>query len=77
MALNAPARPDHAPTARPRSSGVKLAESRARLPGTSRAPPMPWTARARISRPRVGASPHKAEAALKATSPTSNSRRRP
>ena len=40
-----PASPDHAPMARPRSSGWKLAEMSARLPGTRSAAPAPCTAR--------------------------------
>ena len=35
-------KPDHVPIARPRSFSGKLALMRARLPGTSSAPPIPW-----------------------------------
>src|SRR5437764_399890 len=44
-----PPRPDQAPIARARSLGRKLASIRARLPGVSRAPPIPCSSRAAIS----------------------------
>src|SRR6202030_3733528 len=41
--------PDHVPMARPLSASEKLALINARLPGTSRAPPIPWRPRASMS----------------------------
>jgi len=76
-AVHTPESPDHAPMARERSSALIEAERRARLPGTSNAPPIPCTARA-ISRVMAfGASPHIAEAPEKATRPMTKTRRRP
>ena len=70
-------RPDHAPTARARSSGWKDAEMMARLLGTSSAPAAPCSARAAISTPMVGASPQSSEAPLNPISPRMKMRRRP
>ena len=41
----------------------------ARLPGTSRAAPTPWNARAAISDAMEGANPHQADAAAKRMTP--------
>ncbi len=49
----------------------------ARLPGVSSAPPTPCRARAAISTPTVGASPHSSDAAANHTMPIMNSFRRP
>ncbi len=76
-ALETPASPDHAPTARARSSGWKVAEMIERLPGTRRAPATPWTALAAMRNPMVGATAHSAEAMPNAPSPATNIRRRP
>jgi hypothetical protein len=72
-----PPKPDHRPTARPRSSGWKDAWMRASEPGVSRAPPTPCSARAAISVPASGASPHSREAVANHTTPTTNTLRRP
>ncbi len=69
--------PDHVPIARPRSFSEKLALIRARLPGTSNAPPIPWTALATINCPMFGASPHQAEASEKIATPAAKTFRRP
>ncbi len=70
-------KPDHAPTARARSSGWNDAEIMARLLGTRSAPAAPCRARAAISTWMVGASPHSSDAPLKPISPSTNTRRRP
>src|SRR6266566_2168890 len=57
--------PDQVPKARPRCSLLKEALIIARLPGTSRAAPIPCTARARISDSTVGESPHQMEDRVK------------
>ena len=49
----------------------------ARLPGTSSAPPTPCSARAAISKPDVGASPHSTEAAVNTAAPATNTVRCP
>src|SRR5207253_11486562 len=69
--------PDHVPIARPRSFSEKLALIRARLPGTSSAPPIPWNPLATIRCRILGASPHHAEAAVKSTTPAAKILRRP
>ena len=69
--------PAHVPMARPRRSGGKAAERIARLCGTRSAAPKPWTARAAISQPTVGARAQASEASANTTVPVSNSRRRP
>ena len=45
--------------------------------GITSAAPAPWTARAAISRPTLGASAHAADASENSPSPAANSRRRP
>src|SRR5215467_13365727 len=49
----------------------------ARLPGTSSAAPTPWTARAAISRPTVGAAAQAPDAAANSATPHENTRRLP
>ncbi|CAL9508240.1 hypothetical protein SUDANB21_03594 [Streptomyces sp. enrichment culture] len=72
-----PPKPDHRPTARPRSSGWKDAWISAREPGVSSAPPAPWSARAAISTYSFGAIPQSREAVANHSTPTTNTRRRP
>ena len=60
-----------------RSSWAKDACRMARLPGVSSAPPTPCRARAAISTPTVGASPHSSDATANHTMPIMNSFRRP
>ena len=64
-----PLSPDHSPTARARSSATKHAEMIARLPGTSRAPPIPCSARAAISTSVFGAAPQMTDAAVNESKP--------
>ena len=77
MAVATPPKPDHAPTARARSSGWNTAERMARLPGTRRAAPTPCRARAAISTSTFGASPQSADAIVNPSRPMRNTRRRP
>src|SRR6516164_4541316 len=70
MAVATPPKPDHAPIAAERSSWAKDACNMDRLPGVSSAPPTPCRARAAISTPAVGASPHSSEATANQTMPT-------
>ena len=70
-------KPDHVPIARPRSLGGKVEARIARLPGTSSAPPTPWTARAAMSCRTSGASPHQTEAPAKTAVPIAKTRLRP
>ena len=77
MAVATPPRPDHAPIAAERSSGANEACRIARLPGVSSAPPTPCRARAAISVPAFGASPHSKDASANQTMPIANTRRRP
>ena len=72
-----PASPDQAPMARPRSAGTNDAVMMARLPGVSRAPPMPCSARAATSISTFGASPQSAEATANQMVPMMKIRRRP
>jgi len=62
-------KPDQVPMARPRCSLSKKAPMIARLPGTSSAPPTPWTARAMIRKVMFGANPHASEASVKIVMP--------
>ena len=62
MAAATPDRPDHAPMARGRSSGLKLASRMARLAGVSSAPPIPWATRPSTSAVSLGASAHATDA---------------
>ena len=57
--------PDQVPMARPRCSELVEALIIARLPGTSKAAPMPCTARARISESTVGERPPQMEERVK------------
>ena len=68
---------DQAPIARPRSSGWKLASMIARLPGVSRAPPMPWITRAAIRTSMFGATAQRADAPTNQITPRLKIRRRP
>ena len=77
MAVATPPRPDHAPMAAIRSSSANDACRMARLPGTSSAPPTPCRARAAISTPTFGATPHSSDAAANHTVPMTNTFRRP
>ncbi len=77
IAPNTPLNPDHAPTARERSSCRKLACRIAKLPGVSSAAPTPWSTRAPMSTSTLGAAPHNSEAAANHTVPITNTRRRP
>ncbi len=70
-------KPDHVPMAFPRCLASKDALMMARLPGTRRAPPIPWTARAIISEVVLGESPHHTEATAKITTPMAKMRRLP
>ena len=49
----------------------------ARLAGANSAPPTPWRTRAAMSRPAVGAMPHRADAAANQTTPMEKIRLRP
>ena len=72
-----PARPDQAPIARIRSCGRNDDCRIARLPGVSRAPPIPWTARAATSVSMFGAMPQASDATANHTTPMTKTRRRP
>jgi hypothetical protein len=63
--------------ARPRSGPLNVDWMMASDPGVSRAPPMPWNARAAFSTPIVGAQAHSADATANHTTPTRNTLRRP
>ncbi len=69
IAVATPPRPDQAPIAAIRSSWANDACKMARLPGVSSAPPTPCRARAAISTPAFGASPHSSEASANHTVP--------
>ena len=60
-----PPSPDQAPIARARLAGRKLASMIARLPGVSRAPPIPCSSRAAIRTSALGATAQSSEAAVK------------
>ena len=70
-------KPDQVPMARPRSSSEKELLMIARLPGTSRAAPIPCRARAAMSCPMLKAKPHQTEALAKTVTPITKIRRRP
>src|ERR1700746_3215917 len=70
-------KPDQVPIARPRSISEKFALIRARLPGTSNAPPTPCTPLARINHRISGENPHTVEAIEKSATPTAKTLRRP
>ena len=63
--------------ARARSSGRNDACRMARLAGVSSAPPTPWTTRAPMSSPALGARPQQADATANQTTPTEKMRLRP
>ena len=65
------------PMAWARSSSRNVDWMIARLPGVSSAPPMPCRARATISTPALGATPHSSEATANQTTPVTKMRRRP
>ena len=65
------------PIARPRRCAGNAAFSRASAIGMMAAAPAPWTARAAISTPTLGASAHTADAAANRASPAAKTRRRP
>ena len=72
-----PPNPDHAPTARLRSSDRKQAAISARLPGVRSAPPIPCSTRAAIGRPMLGATPQSTDATANHVVPMTKMRRRP
>ena len=76
-ATPSPLTPDQTPSARPRRSAGTAVESSVRLSGAMIAAPRPWTARAAISVPVLGASAAAADAAVNSASPATNMRRRP
>ncbi len=67
----------HAPTARPRSSGGKLATITARALGVSSAPKTPWSARAATNSSTVGASAQKIDVTPNPLTPIANTRLAP
>ena len=69
MAAATPVSPDHAPTARLRSSRWKLDSMIARLPGVRRAPPTPWRRRATMRSGASGAAAHRTDAAVNTPAP--------
>src|SRR6266404_9367338 len=69
--------PDHVPMAWPRDFSSNDAPMIERLPGTSKAAPIPWMLRAMTSALMLGARPQAAEAAAKIATPSRNTRRRP
>ncbi len=72
-----PVTPLKSPRAFPRSSRGNATLSSAIASGITSAAPAPWTARAAISQPMVGASAHAADAAVNSPRPATNIRRRP
>jgi hypothetical protein len=70
-------KPDQVPMASPRESSSNEALMIARLPGTSKAAPIPCKQRAMISWWMLAARPHAADAAAKIPTPIRNIRRRP
>jgi len=72
-----PDRPDQAPMARARSSGVNDASRMARLPGVSSAAPTPCSTLVMMRTTALGASPHAAEARANQTMPVRYTFRRP
>ena len=77
IAIASPAIPPHAPSARARRSGGTAADRIVRLSGVTIAPPMPWTARARIRTSLFGARAAASEPAVNTMRPMTNTRRRP
>ena len=66
-----------APTARPRSSGGKVATITASAAGVSSAPNTPWSARAATSSSTVGAIAQKTDVTPNPATPSANMRRAP
>ena len=77
IATPRPEIPDHRPSTSPRLPAGNASESSVSVSGMTAAAPAPWTARAAISTPVVGASAAAAEATVKTPSPIANMRRRP
>ena len=69
--------PAQMPIAMPRCRGAKVAVMIERVAGFMRADPTPWTTRAPIKNPPLGASPHASEAPVKMASPAIKMNRRP
>src|SRR5689334_21918021 len=69
-------KPDHVPIALPRSACEKLALISVRLPGTSKAPPIPCRLLATISCPMLGDTPLQAEPAQNTATPAAKTLRR-
>jgi hypothetical protein len=65
------------PSALPRCAGGNAALTNVSASGKIRAAPAPWTARAAISQPMVGARAQAADATTNSTRPPTNRRRRP
>ena len=77
IATAAPVVAPQIPNAVPRSRPWNSCESSARETANMIAPPIPCPARARIKKSGVVAAPHSAEAAVKSTTPATNTRLRP
>ena len=69
--------PDQTPRAMPRRWGGNASASKVRVSGVTIAPPTPWSARAAISSPVVGARAAAAEDAVNSAIPAMNIRLRP
>ena len=72
-----PLTPDQTPSATPRRSAGNASLSSVSVSGATMAAPAPWTARAAISAPVLGASAAAAEATVNTPRPRTNMRRRP
>jgi hypothetical protein len=70
-------KPDQIPIALPRRSGGNVALIIAKLPGMSKAPPIPWIDRAQISCCTLGDNPHQTDARVNKVTPIVKIRRRP
>ena len=77
VATARPVREKNTPSALPRRSGANAEPTSASASVVISAAPAPWTTRAAISQPIVGASAHAAEATANRASPAANMRRRP
>ena len=77
MRIEIPVQAVHEPIAAPRSSSPKVAVMIARVLGTSSAPAMPWSPRAKISALPLGATAHNSEQTPKAAIPIVKIRLRP
>ena len=69
--------PAQMPIAMPRCRGGKVAVMIPSVAGFMIAAPTPWTTRAPMRKPALGASPQASDAPVKITRPMMNSRRRP